>query len=661
MGNCCNTHSGCGCNHKHGHNHGHSHEHSHCHAHDGLKGKVVLIGTTILLLVGAALIEHFMNLATWQLLLIYLVPYLLIGHDTLKEAAEGIMKGDMFNEDFLMSVATIGALAIGFLPGSDKEFMEAVFVMLFFQIGELFEGYAEGRSRDSISHLMEIKPDVANVERNGNTMQVSPEEVAIGETIVIRPGEKVPLDGKVIEGQSALNTIAITGESMPRQITEGNEVISGCINISGVIKVQTTKTFGESTVSKIINLVENANENKSKSESFISRFAHVYTPIVVFLAVALALVPPIFSAASYAESFPLWLNRALIFLVVSCPCALVISVPLTFFGGIGGASRNGILIKGSNYMDALANLSTVVFDKTGTLTHGQFEVEAIHPENYDVQELLHMAAHVEHFTTHPIGAALRDAFPNEATDGCEITEVEEIAGQGIRAKVGNHTVCVGNTKMMDSIGAKWHNCHKVGTIIHIAIDGIYAGHIIINDKIKEDSKEAISQLKALGVGKTVMLTGDRKEVGEHVAQQLHIDEYHTELLPTDKVSHMERLINEKPAGSTLAFVGDGINDAPVLKRADVGIAMGAFGSDAAIEAADVVLMDDKPSKVATAISIARRTISIAHQNVWFAIGVKVAILLLATVGLGTMWMAVFADVGVTVLAVLNAMRALKVR
>ena len=657
MGNCCNTHSGCGCNHKHDHNHGHSHSH----AHDGLKSKVVLIGTTILLLVGAALIEHFMNLATWQLLLIYLVPYLLIGHDTLKEAAEGIMKGDMFNEDFLMSVATIGALAIGFLPGSDNEFMEAVFVMLFFQIGELFEGYAEGRSRDSISHLMEIKPDIANVERNGNTMQVSPEDVAIGETIVVRPGEKIPLDGKVIEGQSALNTIAITGESMPRQITEGNEVISGCINISGVIKVQTTKTFGESTVSKIINLVENANENKSKSESFISRFAHVYTPIVVFLAVALALVPPIFSAASYAESFPLWLNRALIFLVVSCPCALVISVPLTFFGGIGGASRNGILIKGSNYMDALANLSTVVFDKTGTLTHGQFEVEAIHPENYDAQELLHMAAHVEHFTTHPIGAALRDAFPNEATDGCEITEVEEIAGQGIRAKVGNHTVCVGNTKMMDSIGAKWHNCHKVGTIIHIAIDGIYAGHIIINDKIKEDSKEAIAQLKALGVGKTVMLTGDRKEVGEHVAQQLHIDEYHTELLPTDKVSHMEHLINEKPAGSTLAFVGDGINDAPVLKRADVGIAMGAFGSDAAIEAADVVLMDDKPSKVATAISIARRTISIAHQNVWFAIGVKVAILLLATVGLGTMWMAVFADVGVTVLAVLNAMRALKVR
>lgn len=661
MGNCCNTHSGCACNHKHDHNHGHSHEHSHCHAHDGLKGKVVLIGATIILLIGAALIEHSMNLTTWQLLFIYLVPYILIGHDTLKEAAEGIMKGDMFNEDFLMSVATIGALAIGFLPDSDNEFMEAVFVMLFFQIGELFEGYAEGRSRDSISHLMEIKPDVANVERNGNTMQVSPEEVAIGETIVVRPGEKVPLDGKVIEGQSALNTIAITGESMPRQITEGNEVISGCINISGVIKVQTTKTFGESTVSKIINLVENANENKSKSESFISRFAHVYTPIVVFLAIALAFVPPIFSAAGYAESFPLWLNRALIFLVVSCPCALVISVPLTFFGGIGGASRNGILIKGSNYMDALANLSTVVFDKTGTLTHGQFEVEAIHPENYDAQELLHMAAHVEHFTTHPIGAALRDAFPNEATDGCEITEVEEIAGQGIRAKVGNHTVCVGNTKMMDSIGAKWHNCHKVGTIIHIAIDGIYAGHIIINDKIKEDSKEAISQLKALGVAKTVMLTGDRKEVGEHVAQQLHIDEYHTELLPTDKVSHMERLINEKPAGSTLAFVGDGINDAPVLKRADVGIAMGAFGSDAAIEAADVVLMDDKPSKVATAISIARRTISIAHQNVWFAIGVKVAILLLATVGLGTMWMAVFADVGVTVLAVLNAMRALKVR
>ena len=639
--------------------HEHSHEHHHEHHNDGLKARLILIFATVVLLTGAVITEKTCDLATWQLLLVYLIPYIIIGHDTLKEAAEGIVGGDMFNENFLMSVATIGALAIGFLPGSDTEFMEAVFVMLFFQIGELFEGYAEGKSKDSISHLMDIKPDVANVERGGNVQSVAPEEVAVGEIIVVRPGEKVPLDGIVTQGSSALNTLALTGESVPKELSVGDEVISGCINLTGVIKVRTSKSFGESTVSKIIQLVESADENKSKSESFITRFSRVYTPIVVFMALALAIIPPLVCAGGFASNFPTWLNRALIFLVVSCPCALVISVPLTFFGGIGGASRNGILIKGSNYMDALANIDTVVFDKTGTLTLGRFEVEAVHPDNFDQKELLHLAAHVEHYTTHPIGAALRNAFPGEATDGCDVTEVEEIAGHGIKAKVCGHTVCVGNAKMMDAIGVHWHDCHKAGTIIHVAIDGIYAGHIVICDTIKTDSQEAVSELKKLGVGKTVMLTGDRKEVGEDVAKRLGMDECHTELLPTGKVEHVERLLNEKPAGKSLAFVGDGINDAPVLKRADVGIAMGALGSDAAIEAADVVLMDDKPSKIAKAIKIARRTIGIAYQNVWFAIGVKVAILLLAAFGMSNMWMAVFADVGVTVLAVFNAMRALK--
>lgn len=605
------------------------------------------------------IVEHNTSLATWQLLLVYLVPYLLIGHDTLGEALEGIAKGDMFNEDFLMSVATIGALCIGFLPGAETQFPEAVFVMLFFQVGELFEGYAEGRSRESISHLMDIRPDVANVERNGTVESVKPEEVRVGETIVVRPGEKIPLDGIIVEGTTSLNTIALTGESCPREVEEKDEVVSGCINLTGVIRVKTTKTFGESTVSKIIRLVESADENKSRSESFITRFAHVYTPIVVFAALALAFIPPFFSADGYATAFSTWLYRALIFLVVSCPCALVISVPLSFFGGIGAASRRGILIKGSGYMDTLANLGTVVFDKTGTLTHGEFAVEAVHPSDFDEHELLHLAAHVEHFTTHPIGAALRNAFPSEATDGCKIEDVEEIAGRGIRAKVSGRTVCVGNGKMMEDIGLEAHNCHLAGTIIHVAVDGKYAGHIVINDKIKEDSAEAITSLKRLGVEKTVMLTGDREAVGKDVAERLGLDEYHAELLPADKVAHVERLIREKAEGKSLAFVGDGINDAPVLKRADVGISMGALGSDAAIEAADVVLMDDKPSKISTAIDIARRTIHIARENVVFAIGVKVAVLLLATVGLGNMWMAVFADVGVTVLAVLNAMRTLR--
>ena len=625
-----------------------------------MRRRIIIIAVTAVLLAGAVIIEKHCALPTWQLLLVYLIPYLLVGAPTLKEAAEGIAHGDVFNENFLMTVATLGALCIGFLPGAETEFPEAVFVMLFFAVGEMFETYAEGRSRDSISHLMDIRPDTADVERNGRVETVPPEEVRIGEIIVIRPGEKVPLDGTVIEGTSSLNTVALTGESMPRDVSAGDEVISGCINLSGVLRVRTTKSFGESTVSKILRLVESADGQKSRSESFITRFARVYTPIVVFAALLLAFLPPLFSETGFSASFATWLHRALIFLVVSCPCALVISVPLTFFGGLGGASRKGILIKGSSYMDTLARIGTVVFDKTGTLTKGEFAVEAVHPEDFNENELLHLAAHVEHFSTHPIGEALRAAFPNEATDGCSVTDVEEIAGQGIKACVEGRTVCVGNTRMMDSVGAGWHECHRAGTIIHVAVDGKYAGHIVINDRVKEDSAEAVAALKRLGVSRTVMLTGDREEVARDVAGRLGLDAYHAALLPADKVSYLEQLLASKPAGRSLAFVGDGINDAPVLKRADVGIAMGGLGSDAAIEAADVVLMDDRPTKIATAIAIARRTLRIARQNIWFAVGVKVTILALATVGLGTMWMAVFADVGVTVLAVLNAMRALRI-
>ena len=554
-------HHGCGCHHHH-------------HEEGSLKSKLYLIGVTIILLIVAVFIEKHYDLATWQLLLVYLIPYLLIGHETLGEAAEGIAKGDMFNEHFLMAIATIGALCIGFFPGSETEFPEAVFVMLFFQVGELFEGYAEGKSRDSISHLMDIRPDVANVIRNGEVESVAPDTVKIGETILIKRGEKIPLDGIVVEGSALLDTVALTGESVPRAIKDGDEIYSGCINLKGELKVRTTKTFGESTASKIIALVESADRNKSKSEAFITRFARIYTPIVVFAALALAIVPPMLGAmgiatslmggGTFGENFPLWLNRALIFLVVSCPCALVISVPLTFFGGIGGASRNGILIKGSNYMDALAKIGTVVFDKTGTLTHGEVLVQA--------------------------------------DEGAPV---------------------------------------------------------VVNDGIKEGSAEAVRCLKALGVKKTVMLTGDHEEIGKKVAGQVGVDEYHAELLPADKVTHLEKLLKTKPAGKTLAYVGDGINDAPVLKRADVGIAMGALGSDAAIDAADVVLMDDDPRKIALAMKIARHTIHVAHENVIFAIAVKMAVLVLATIGLGTMWMAVFADVGVTVLAVLNAMRTLK--
>ena len=638
----------------------HEHHHHEHHHDESTKGKILLIVGAAILLVIAVLIEKSLNLPTWQLLLIYLIPYLLIGFDVLKEAAEEAFEGNLFNENFLMSIATLGALCIGFLPGAETQFPEAVFVMLFFQVGELFEGYAEGKSRESIAHLMNIRPDVAYVERDDKVWEVNPKEVQVGETIIVKPGEKVPLDGILTEGATSLNTLALTGESMPRDLACGDEVISGCINLTGVIRVRTTKSFGESTVSKIIQLVESADEHKSKSENFITKFARIYTPIVVFIAIVLAILPPLFLTGTFLQNFPTWLYRALMFLIVSCPCALVISVPLTFFGGIGGASRNGILIKGSNYMETLDRVSTIVFDKTGTLTHGQFAVEAVHPSIENEHHLLHLAAHVEHFTTHPIGAALRDAFPDEATDGCITTDVEEIAGQGIRAKVNGKVVCVGNTKMMDTAGAQWHNCaHDVGTVIHISIDGVYAGHIVINDKIKEDSAEAVAELKKLGVRKTVMLTGDRQEVGQDVAQKLHLDEFYTELLPDEKVKHVAQLLQDKPQNTCLAFVGDGINDAPALARADVGIAMGGLGSDAAIEAADVVLMNDNPLKIATAIRIARRTIRIAHQNIWLAIGVKIAVLLLATFGLATMGMAVFADVGVTVLAVLNAMRALR--
>ena len=611
---------------------------------------------TAVLLVGAVIIEKTLNLEVWQLLLVYLVPFLLIGYDTIGEAVEGIMHGEVFDEDFLMCVATVGALLIGFLPGAETEFPEAVFVMLFFQIGELFEHYAEDNSRKSISHLMDIRPDSANVERGGQVVEVSPEQVAVGETIVVKPGEKLPLDGVVVEGETSLNTVALTGESMPRSVKKGDEVVSGCINISGVVRIRVEKSFGESTVSKILDLVEHASGNKSKSETFIARFARVYTPIVVYVALALAFIPPFF-CGGYMEALPVWVSRALTFLVVSCPCALVISVPLTFFAGIGGASRRGILIKGSNYMDTLAKTATVVFDKTGTLTKGRFEVEAVHPQNFDERELLHLAAHVERYSTHPIAMSLKTAFGNES-DGCRVENVEEIAGQGVRALVNGKEVCVGNARMMDAIGAEWHECHRKGTIVHVAADGVYAGHIVVNDVVKDDAQEAVEGLKRRGIRKTVMLTGDHQDVALRVAEAVGIDECHAGLLPADKVDAVEKLIDEKKEGEALAFVGDGINDAPVLARADVGIAMGALGSDAAIEAADVVLMDDKPSKIATAIGIARRTIGIARENVAFAIFIKLLVLVLAAFGVATMWMAVFADVGVTVIAVFNAMRAL---
>lgn len=619
--------------------------------------KLFRIIVAALLLVVAVLIVHNLELPVWQQLLIFLVPYLVAGYDVLGEALEGIMEREPFNEDLLMSIATLGALFIGFLPGAATEFPEAVFVMLFFQVGELFEHYAEDRSRKSIAELMNIRPDVAHVEREGGVQTVEPTTVGVGEIIEVRPGERVPMDGCILEGETTLDTVALTGESVPRMAHPGDSIISGSVNLTGVLKVRVEKTFGESTASKIIDLVENAGEHKSKSETFIARFAKVYTPIVVYVAIALAFLPPLF-AENFATAFPVWLNRALTFLVVSCPCALVISIPLTFFGGIGGASRRGILIKGSNYMDALSKVDTVVFDKTGTLTRGVFKVTAIHPEQCDEEQLLHLAAHVERFSTHPIAVSLREAYSHEQ-DGCTVEQVEEVSGQGVRAVVNGKKVCVGNTKMMEQLQVRFHPCELVGTIVHVAVDGEYFGHIVISDEMKSDAREAVAALKAAGVRRTVMLTGDRREVGEDVAKQLALDEVHTELLPAEKVERVEALLKAKADGQSLIFVGDGMNDAPVLARADVGMAMGGLGSDAAIEAADVVIMDDKPSKVALAIALARRTVGIAMQNAWFAIGVKVLVLFLAAFGIATMWMAVFADVGVMVLAVLNAMRALK--
>ena len=629
------------------------HEHHHYEEENETRGNLIRIAVAALLLVAAVIIEKKTNLATWQLLIVYLVPYLVAGWDTLKEAAESLAHGEALDENFLMSVATLGALGIGFLPEAATQFPEAVFVMLFFQIGELFEGIAEGRSRKSIAHLMDICPDTANLERDGEIAVVHCEELKPGDMIVIRPGEKVPVDGIVEEGSSSLDTVALTGESVPRKIGEGDEILSGCVNLSGVLRVKVTKEFGESTASRILELVEHASENKSRSENFITRFAKVYTPIVVAAAVLLAVIPPLFGG-----TFSTWLYRALMFLVVSCPCALVLSVPLAFFGGIGGASRKGILVKGSNYLEALSRMDTVVFDKTGTLTEGVFEVVAVHPEIIEEKELLHLAAHVERFSTHPIAASLRAAYPEE-NDDCLIEDVQEVAGKGISATVNGSRIHVGNSSMMEFTGAQWHPCEKTGTVIHISQDGTYLGHIVISDRIKADAAQAIRDLRELGVSKTVMLTGDHEDVAREVAAETGVDEWHAGLMLAGKVSRVEELLASRPAGSTLAFVGDGINDAPVLARADIGIAMGALGSDAAIEAADVVLMDDKPSKVALAAQIARRTLRIARENTWFSIGIKILVLLLAAFGIATMWMAVFADVGVTVLAVLNSMRALK--
>ncbi len=620
-----------------------------------LKRRIVIAAV---MLVAAVVVQRLTTLPPWAQLLLYLPSYVVAGGSVVAEAAESLAHGRPFDEDFLMSIATIGALLIGFVPGGEPQFAEAVFVMLFFQVGELFEGIAEGNSQRSIKELLDIRPDTANVERNGEVAVVDPNDVQVGEVILVRPGEKVPLDGTVIEGSSSLDTRAITGESVPRSVTLGQDVFSGCVNLSSVLRLRVTKAFGESTASKIIDLVKNAGSNKSHSEKFIKRFARVYTPVVVYLAIAVAVLPPLVSG-DFGGTFATWLLRALTFLVVSCPCALVLSVPLTFFGGIGNASKHGILVKGSNYLDALAKAQTIVFDKTGTLTKGVFKVTTVHPSTLNEEQLLHLAAHVESNSTHPIASALRDAYPSD-NDGCTVTDVTEEAGRGVIATVNGHHVAVGNDCLMDEVGATWEGCHTTGgTIVHVAVDGEYAGHIHISDEVKDDAPEAIASIKAEGVRRCVMLTGDRKEAASSVANKLDLDEYHAELLPAGKVEQVERLLSEREGDATLAFVGDGINDAPVLARADVGIAMGAMGSDAAIEAADVVLMDDRPSKIATAIRIARRTIRIARQNIVFAIAVKVAILCLAVVGLAPMWLAVFGDVGVMVLCVLNATRVLR--
>lgn len=591
---------------------------------------------------------------------LYLVPYLIIGYDILWKAFKGVKNRQPFDESLLMAIATLGAIVLAVYE--DGDYTEAIGVMLFYQIGEWFQSYAVGKSRRNISELMDIRPDYANVEReNGQLEAVDPDEVEVGTIIVVKPGEKIPIDGEVVEGSSTLNTSALTGESLPREVESGDEVISGCININGLLKIRTTKEFGESTVSKILDLVENASSRKSKAEDFISKFARVYTPAVVAAAIALALVPPFVRMGfmGVPADWDVWIYRALTFLVISCPCALVISIPLSFFAGIGGASKAGVLVKGSNYLETLSKVKTVVFDKTGTLTKGVFQVTAAHPQEMSEKELLHLAAHVERYSTHPIAASLRAAYPNES-DSCRVEAVEEIAGEGIRAHVNGNVVCVGNSKMMEAVGAEWYDCHRhaAGTVIHVSINGRYAGHVIISDVVKETSKAAIAALKSVGVARTVMLTGDAKEVADAVAKELGIDQVRSELLPADKVQNVEELLLENKGNGNLAFVGDGINDAPVLTRADIGIAMGAMGSDAAIEAADVVLMDDDPMKISQAIRISRKCLSIVNQNTWFSIGIKLVVLLLGAVGIANMWFAIFADVGVMILAVLNAMRAL---
>ena len=623
------------------------------------KVKIVRIVCSAVLLGVAYVVEHVFNLQLWQALLLYLLPYAVAGYDVVLEAWESITEGECFNEDLLMTIATLGALFIGFVPNGSPMFDEAVFVMLFFQVGEVFEHLASDNSKKSIAKLMDIRPDSATVERRGQLLTVSPEEVDLGEIIVVKPGDRVPVDAEIVEGSTSLDTVALTGESVPRDATVGDNIISGCVNLSGVVRARVTHLFENSTATRIIKLVESSNQNKSKSESFIRRFSRVYTPAVVYSAIALAILPPLFSG-DFVGNASTWVVRALTFLIASCPCALVVSVPLTFFGGIGAASKEGILIKGSAYIDTLSTLDIVAFDKTGTLTEGVFEVLAVHPQTIGEKELLHLASHVEMHSTHPIAAALRAAYPSE-DDGCVITDIKEIAGQGICANVNGKSVAVGNCALMESVGASWKACENHGTIIHVAVDGTYTGHIVISDRQRSDAPAAIASLKNVGVSKIVMLTGDKRDVAEEIAATMGITEVRAELLPQDKVAAVEDLLAQKTAGKSLAFVGDGINDAPVLARADVGVAMGVLGSDAAIEAADVVLMDDKLSKLSKAVKIARHTLGIAKQNIVFAIGIKVAILILAAFGLAPMWLAVFGDTGVMVLAVLNSTRALNIK
>lgn len=623
------------------------------------KVKITRIVCAAVLLGIAYVVEHAFNLQLWQALLLYLLPYAVAGYDVVLEAWESITEGECFNEDLLMTIATVGALLIGFVPNGSPMFDEAVFVMLFFQVGEVFEHLASDNSKKSIAKLMDIRPDSATVERNGQMLTISPEEVKLGEIIVVKPGDRVPVDAEIVEGSTSLDTVALTGESVPRDATVGDTIISGCVNLSGVVRARVTHLFEDSTATRIIKLVESSNQNKSKSESFIRRFSRVYTPAVVYGAIALAFLPPLFSG-DFVGNASTWVVRALTFLIASCPCALVVSVPLTFFGGIGAASKEGILIKGSTYIDMLSTLDTVAFDKTGTLTQGVFEVLAVHSQTIGEKDLLHLAAHVEMHSTHPIAAALRAAYPSK-DDGCNIADIKEIAGQGICANVNGKSVAVGNSALMESVGASWKACENHGTIIHVAVDGTYMGHIVISDRERSDAPAAIASLKNVGVSKVVMLTGDKRDVAEDIAAKMGITEVRSELLPQDKVSAVEGLLAQKAAGKSLAFVGDGINDAPVLARADVGVAMGGLGSDAAIEAADVVLMDDKLSKLSKAVKIARRTLGIAKQNIVFAIGVKVAVLILAALGLAPMWLAIFGDTGVMVLAVLNSTRALKIQ